>query len=197
MEAPTLPEEIAELATKALDKAKAPDGTITLSVSEQRGLKRLLDDQNKELLALKQREKDAKAEEKQLKDQLKAAKERRVQATEQKKQHTKRKLDQQFKEVAEPHEAVAAEAHATPEPEKKRKRVPSQKGNKEVAPLNPAQIRAMVSPRARALAGVGPQGGKDPRKEKAMAGLAILREVGISGLKLPSDDFDKKIHVCN
>ena len=200
MAAPTLPEEIAELAAKALEKTKGPDGTITLSVSEQRDLKKHLEEQNKELIALKQREKDAKAEEKQLKEQLKAAKDRRVKATEQKKQHTtaaKRKLDPEFKEVAGPNEAEAAEMHTTPEPEKKKPRRGRQKQNKEDAPLTPKQIRAMVSPKARALAGLGPEGGKDPRKEKAMAGLALLREAGISGLKLPSDDFDKKIHVCN
>lgn len=192
MAAPTLPEEIAELAAKALEKTKAPDGTITLSVSEQRDLKKLLEEQNKELIALKQREKDAKAEEKELKEQLKAAKDRRVKATEQKKLHTnaaKRKLDPEFKEVAKPSEAEAAEMHATPEPEKKKPRRGKQKQNKDDAPLNPAQIRALVSPKARALAGLGPEGGKDPRKEKAMAGLALLREAG--------DDFDKKIHVCN
>lgn len=80
-----LPKELTAVATAVLEKIADPDGSIKISVQEQRGLKKLLNQQNKELQALKEKEKQAKAEEDKLKEQLKAAKQRRAQAAEDKK----------------------------------------------------------------------------------------------------------------
>lgn len=182
------------MATAVLEKIADPDGLVKISVQEQRGLKKLLNQQNKELQALKEKEKQAKDEENKLKEQLKAARQRRTQAAAEKKAAVKRRLEGDFDKAAN----EEAKEGATPEPPMKRSKAKakaSANGKSAEAPLSPEQIRAMISPKAKGLAGMTPTR-KDPRKEKALAALTMLREAGISGLKLPADDFDKKKFDC-
>lgn len=106
----------------------------------------------------------------------------------------KRRLEGEFDKAAD-HEGKEG---ATPEPANKKPRAKakaSASAKPAQQPMSPEQIRAMISPKAKGLAGMTPLR-KDPRKEKALAALTVLREAGISGLKLPADDFDKKKFDC-
>ena len=188
-----LPGELKVVATAALEKIADHDGLIKISVQEQRGLKKLLEQQNKELQALKEREKQAKADENKLKEELKAAKQRRAQATQDKKQAVKRRLEGEFEKVANQEEKGEG---PTPEHPPKKHRAKAKSVKPAEQPMSPSQIRAMISPKAKGLAGRSPELKKDPRKENAIVGLKELHEAGISGLTLPADDFDKKKFDC-
>ena len=177
--------------------AYVTQGAVEPSLSDQRNLRKQLD----EAARLEAEQKKQEAHDKKQKDAARAiekaekkleiarAKAAKLVEKENSKGKAKRRLDKEFLKLADPHKGETPEAPpASPEQPK-----PKRKARAKAATITSPNIK--LSPKAKAFAAGSsskPSPKKDPRLNRAQAALQLLRDVKLPDLKLPTNDFSKK-----
>ena len=190
-----MPMEVEEAAKEQVEQHKTAGKGVDVSVTEQRGLKKQIEEEQKEKAEKKKHEAENKKKEAAqvalMKAEAKLAKaQAKAKALEDKKHKVplKRKLDAQFAGVAD--DDKENPPVSPPKPKRSRaKKTPNTKKKQQ-------QGKVVLSPKAKAFAVAASSKGPTSREHKAQIALGKLRDLNLSGLELPDETFSKMILAC-
>lgn len=194
----SMPMEVKNAAKEQVEQHTGLGSTaVEVSITDQRALKRQLEEDEKVKAEKKKHDAENKKKEAAkvalMKAEAKLAKaQAKAKALDEKAQgvRAKRKLDGEFAKVSDDKEGPPVSPPKAPK-RSRGKKTPNTK-------KKTAEAKVVLSPKAKAFAAAAPKGSSSSlsREAKAKAALAKLRDLNLCGLELPAETFNKMILAC-